>query len=383
MATEVKERALAPQAKAQSIRALFNDGRVKSEIMKALPRHMTADKLIRVAMTSIQRSPKLLDCSQQSLLGCIMTCAALGLEPDQFLGQAYLVPFWNEKKKCMEAQLIPGYRGYIALARRTGEVQSVSAQVVFQNDHFILKYGLEEILDHSPAEGDRGPVKGAYVIFRYKDGSYSFDYMPKADIDAIRTRSKSADSGPWVTDYGEMAKKTVIKRHAKLAPLSVEFQQAVALEDRANLGETQIDLMSDGPGVLLEAETTENKPDLSAACAEFDKATADQIKTLESAKRLAKYLEVASKYFKKTVEEIKVDALKDMPGFLAAYEKWAMTQAQKEALKRKAAEPKKDVDALPGQEFAPGPCPDRQDNTTFTRRHCDECKTRKGCPIWS
>ncbi|MFA5377586.1 MAG: recombinase RecT [Dehalococcoidia bacterium] len=369
---EVKERALAPAVKAQSIRALFNDGRVKSEIMKALPRHMTADKLIRVAMTSIQRSPKLLDCSQQSLLACIMTCAALGLEPDQFLGQAYLVPFWNEKKKCMEAQLIPGYRGYIALARRTGEVQSVSAQVVFQNDHFILKYGLEEILDHSPAEGDRGEVKGAYVIFRYKDGSYSFDYMPKADIDAIRKRSKSADSGPWVTDYGEMAKKTVIKRHAKLAPLSVEFQQAVALEDRANLGETQIDLMSDGPGALLEAET-EPPPDLSSQVAEFDKATEDK-------GMMAKYVEVAAKHFKKSPDEIKAEALKDLPGFMKAYDKWAKGQAQKEALKKEGA--KAPVDALTGQELAPGPCPNREDQAIMTVKFCGECKSRKGCPAW-
>lgn len=363
---EVKERALAPQAKAQSIRALFNDGRVKSEIMKALPRHMTADKLIRVAMTSIQRSPKLLDCSQQSLLGCIMTCAALGLEPDQFLGQAYLVPFWNEKKKCMEAQLIPGYRGYIALARRTGEVQSVSAQVVYQNDHFDLQYGLNERLDHSPAEGDRGEVRGAYVIFRYKDGSYSFDYMPKADIDAIRKRSKSADSGPWVSDYGEMAKKTVIKRHAKLAPLSVEFQQAVALEDRANLGETQVDLMAGGPGLLIE-EDPEQKPDYSAAVAEFDKVTEDK-------PLMPKYIETASRHFKKPADEVKAEALKDLPGFLTAYDKWAGMQKQKAKLKEeKKSEP--EVEAM-----ASDPCPNTGE--VVTEAVCAACKSRPGCPVW-
>ena len=81
---KTEDRALTPQAKAQSIRSLFNDNRVKGEIMKALPKHLTADKLIRVAMTSIQRNPKLMDCTQQSLLGCIMTSAALGLEPDLF-----------------------------------------------------------------------------------------------------------------------------------------------------------------------------------------------------------------------------------------------------------------------------------------------------------
>jgi len=367
---EVTERALSPQVKAQSIRALFNDGRVKSEIMKALPRHMTADKLIRVAMTSIQRTPKLLDCSQQSLLGCIMTCAALGLEPDQFLGQAYLVPFWNKEKKCNEAQLIPGYRGYIALARRTGEVQSVSAQVVYVNDHFDLQYGLNEKLDHAPAEGDRGAVKGAYVIFRYKDGAYSFDYMPKADIDAIRARSKSADSGPWVTDYGEMAKKTVIKRHAKLAPLSVEFQQAVALEDRANLGETQIDLMTeDTPGALIEAETTTTATvDLTAAVAEFDKATA-------SLPLISRYMELAVKQFKKPADEIKADAAKDLPGFMTAYAKWEKGQKQKEQLKNGTKTEEKP------EEMAPGPCPNHPEDT-YKKAYCDGCPDRQGCPVW-
>lgn len=378
MAAEVKERALTPQVKAQSIRALFNDGRVKSEIMKALPKHMTADKLIRVAMTSIQRNPKLLDCTQQSLLGAIMTCAALGLEPDQFLGQAYLVPYWNNRKKCYEAQLIPGYRGYISMARRTGEVQSVSAQVVYKNDHFDLRYGLNETLDHSPAEGDRGEIKGAYVIFRYKDGSYSFDYMPFQDILEIAKRSQTYDkekgtwTGPWDTDTGEMAKKTVIKRHAKLAPMSVEFQKAVALEDRANLGETQIDLMTeDTPGALIEAEEEEEKkPDLSAVAAEFDKATADR-------SLMPKYIQVAAKHFKKPAEEIKAEAMKDLPGFLAAFEKWAKGQEQKEALKKgdqgKATE--KD------QEMAPGECPDRP-GSTMTVKFCGECKGRQGCPVW-
>lgn len=243
---------------AKTIRDLFNSPSVKSEIAKALPKHLSADKLIRVAMTSIQRTPKLLECDQKSLLACIMTCASLGLEPDQFLGQAYLVPFYNKHAGRMEAQLIPGYRGYIALARRSGEVQSVSAQVVYMNDFFELKFGLNERLDHVPAEGERGEVRGAYVVFKYKDGSHSFDYMPKSEIDKVRARSKSSENGPWVTDYPEMAKKTVIKRHAKLAPLSVEFQTAIALEDRATVGDTQADIIGfDAPAVDAEFSTKE------------------------------------------------------------------------------------------------------------------------------
>lgn len=227
--------------KANTIRELFNQASVQKELKRAIPKHLTVDRLLRVAMTSIQQTPKLLDCTQRSLLRCIMVCAELGLEPSNILGQAYLVPFSN--KGTLEAQLIPGYRGYIALARRSGEVQSVSAQVVYENDHFVIQYGLDDRLEHIPAEGDRGNVRGAYVVFRYKDGSYSFDYMPKSDIDAIKARSKAANSGPWVTDYGEMCKKTVIKRHAKLAPLSVEFQKASILEDLAHSGESQMPIL--------------------------------------------------------------------------------------------------------------------------------------------
>jgi recombination protein RecT len=376
---KTEDRTLTPQAKAQSIRSLFNDNRVKGEIMKALPKHLTADKLIRVAMTSIQRNPKLMDCTQQSLLGCIMTSAALGLEPDPFLGQAYFVPYWNTKKNCYEAQFMPGYRGYIALARRTGELQSVSSQVVYERDFFTLQYGLTEKLDHVPADGDRGNIKGAYVIFRYKDGAYSFDYMTYADIKAIAKRSKTYDekkdewTGPWATDEGEMCKKTVIKRHAKLTPMSVEFNKASALEDRVHMGESQMDLLTDDPaGTMIEAETTpEDKPDLSAAAKDFD----DKTSTMTM---MPKYIEVAVNHFKKPSDEIKAEALKDLPGFLAAYEKWAKAQAQKEAVKNGA--PKKENGAA---EMAPGPCPKRDDGATMTVKFCEDCKDREGCPAWT
>lgn len=376
---KTEDRELTPQAKAQSIRALFNDNRVKGEIVKALPKHMTADKLIRVAMTSIQRNPKLMDCTQQSLLGCIMTSAALGLEPDPFLGQAYFVPYWNTKKNCYEAQFMPGYRGYIALARRTGELQSVSSQVVYERDLFTLQYGLTEKLDHIPADGDRGDIKGAYVIFRYKDGAYSFDYMTYADIKAIAKRSKTYDekkdewTGPWATDEGEMCKKTVIKRHAKLTPMSVEFNKASALEDRAHMGESQMDLLTDDPpGTMIEMDADgKDKPDLSAAVAEFDKATADKA-------LMARYVEVAAKHFKKPADEIKAEAMKDMTGFLAAYEKWTNAQEQKKALKKPGAAKPEIKDE---EEMAPAECPDR-DGTTMTKAFCDKCQGREGCPAW-
>jgi recombination protein RecT len=240
-----------PANTVNTIHNLLTRPQMRKQLEMAIPRHMSVDRLLRVAMTAIRANPKLMGCTQESLLACIMGCAQLGLEPEPFLGQAYLVPFkrnvkvGNQWRSQVECQLIPGYRGYISLARRSGDVKSVAAQVVYENDHFRLQYGLDEVLEHVPAEGDRGAVRGAYCVFRYKDGSHSFDYMTKDDIDKIRARSKASDSGPWVTDYAEMAKKTVIRRHVKLAPLSVEMARAAAAENLAMAGESQVGLFDE------------------------------------------------------------------------------------------------------------------------------------------
>jgi recombination protein RecT len=309
--------------KANTIRA-YLEGQ-KKQLAMAVPKHLPVDRLLRVAMTSIQQTPKLLDCTPVSLLRCVMTCAQLGLEPDQFLGQAYLVPFWNSKKNVMEAQLIPGYRGYISLARRSGEVQSVSAQVVYEKDEFILKYGINEDLTHIPAEGDRGKAKGAYVIFKYKDGGYSFDYMSVGDIDKIRQRSKAKDDGPWVTDYDEMAKKTVIKRHSKLAPLSVEFQKAVALEDRAYTGESQEGIFDNLNGDVIDMET---EKDIPALVNKFD----EKIAKLESLDidQLSTFLKKAAETYNMPVEQVKAEAMEDFDSFYKSFENWQRVEKAKE-----------------------------------------------------
>ncbi len=128
------------------------------------------------------------------------------------------------------------------------------------------------------------------------------------------------------------------------------------------------DYTAEGPKEMDPGEAEEAKKKLSAAVAEFDKATADK-------GLMPKYLEVAAKHFKKSVEEIAAEALKDLPGFLAAYEKWGLLYLQKEALKKKASE-KQEL------ELAPGPCPDKTD-ITFSKKYCDECKSREGCPVWA
>jgi recombinational DNA repair protein RecT len=294
------------------------------------------------------------------------------LEPDPFLGQAYFVPYWNTKKNCYEAQFMPGYRGYIALARRTGEVQTVSAQVVYDRDFFTLQYGLQEKLDHIPVDGDRGNIKGAYVIFRYKDGSYSFDYMTHSDIKAVAMRSATYDakkgtwSGPWETDEGEMCKKTVIKRHAKLTPMSVEFNRASALEDRAHAGESQMDLLTeDAPGTLIEMDQeADPAPDPDA----FIKS----IPTGTDVALLHDFVTATAAANKSTQGEVEADAVKDPKNFWKFYGAWAKQQAAK-----KQAGVKAPIENM----MAPGDCPNNE-GTTYTKAHCDGCPDLKGCPVW-
>jgi len=317
-----------PAKSAQAeIRSLLE--RSKKQFAMVLPKHLTVERLLKVALTSINRNPLLLKCTQTSLLSCIMTCAQLGLEPDQFLGQAYLIPFKNNKKGGIyECQIIPGYRGYISLARRTGEVQTLSSQVVYENDIFTLQYGTEDKLEHCPEmNSDRGKPVGAYCVIKYKDGGYSFDFMSTADIEKIRKRSKAANDGPWVSDWDEMAKKTVIRRHIKLAPLSIEFQTAAALEDRAMTGESQMDLLG-GLGNdddVIDADVGgEQEEEKEAILLRFQESIPEKT----DIEMLDKFLQSVAKANNSTVEGVKIEATKMPTEFWKTFELFQAKQSQ-------------------------------------------------------
>lgn len=209
-------------------------------IAKALPKHMTADRMAMVAFSEIRKNPKLLSCSPQSLVASVITASQLGLEPGP-LGHCYLVPFWNDRTKSYDVQLQIGYRGMLALARRSGEISDLYGQIVYTNDFFEVEYGLERKLVHRPAEdGDRGEPKGAYVVARFRDGGSFFDYMPWKEILRRRdTYSKGAYDrsgnlqGPWKDEPEEMALKTVLRHAWKWLPMSVEVMRMVEESDGA------------------------------------------------------------------------------------------------------------------------------------------------------
>lgn len=212
--------------------------KLKPQLQMALPKHVDVSRMIRICMTTLQRNPGLLACTQESVLGCLFQCAQLGLEPDGLLGHAYLIPFKDNSSRTTVCTLIVGYKGLLKLARQSNEIQSISARVVYSKDEFEYEFGLEDKLRHVPTqEEDPGVLTYAYAIFRYKGGGYHFDVMSKIEIDAIRKRSKTGNNGPWVTDYDEMAKKTVLRRASKMAPASIEdLSRAIALDSRSEAG---------------------------------------------------------------------------------------------------------------------------------------------------
>ncbi|NIK11165.1 recombination protein RecT [Alkalibacillus almallahensis] len=200
---------------------------------QALPKHMDADRLMRLATTTIRTTPELKQAEVGSLLGAVMQAAQLGLEPG-LIGHCYLLPFKNNKKGTTEVQFIIGYKGMIDLARRSGQIQNIYAHAVYENDTFDYELGLEPRLEHKPTmDSDKGAFVGAYAVAHFKDGGYQFEFMPKADIERRKQRSKAANSkySPWATDYEEMAKKTVIRHMWKYLPISVEIQKAASEDE--------------------------------------------------------------------------------------------------------------------------------------------------------
>lgn len=231
--TEAVQTALAP---IDNVRKVLESPAMQRQMAMALPRHLTPERLTRVALTAIQQTPQLLECDRKSLYGAIITCAQLGLEPDGTLGQAYLVPFKGR------VQFIPGYRGFLSLARNSGEVVSIHAHEVCDKDEFDYELGLEERLTHKPALGDRGEVTHFYAYATFKDGGHHFEVMSRQQVEAIRDRSsgwqaftaKKVKSSPWETDFVEMGRKTLIRRIAKYLPMNV--QKAAALADAYESG---------------------------------------------------------------------------------------------------------------------------------------------------
>lgn len=239
MSTAIAE---APKQKMTLRDQLQSDG-MKKHLAMALPKHLTPDRMIRVALTTITRTPKLAECDQASFFQALFQCSQWGLEPDG--RRAHLIPFENKQKKIVECQLIIDYKGLVELAYRSGFVQSIHAQEVRDGD--IFDFNMGQVLKHVPHAFRRDPGRPAkpgeiyayYCIVQMVGDSHKCEVMSIDEVNAIRDRSQgyqaakkyNSNSSPWIAYPIEMGKKTVFRRCSKWLPLSAEFRSAVDHDD--------------------------------------------------------------------------------------------------------------------------------------------------------
>lgn len=206
---------------------------LEPEIKRALPSVLTPERFTRMALNALSNTPKLAECSQMSFIAALMNSAQLGLEPNTPLGQCYLIPFKNNKTKQLECQFQIGYKGMIDLVYRNDSVQTIQAQTVYANDEFQYELGLNPKLHHKPAINDRGVPVAFYAYFKLENGGFGFEVMSRDDIIEYANKySQGINSSysPWKNNFEDMAKKTVIKRVLKYAPLKADDARAIATD---------------------------------------------------------------------------------------------------------------------------------------------------------
>ena len=238
-----KETLPARMSTAADVKTLLE--RFKGKIAEVLPKHVGVDRLVRTTMLCITQNPKLLQCDSKSFLRSVMQSASLGLELGTVLQLAYLVPFWNSSRNCLECQFIPGYRGLIDLARRSGQVADVYARIVYEKEKCEIEEGTLHGIKHTPLPPSKRGEKrvGAYAVARGREGRVlGWEWMWAEEIEAIRKKSldqkKNPKDNPWNTHEEEMWKKSPVRRLAKWLPLSPEFQRAASIDEYQEEGIT-------------------------------------------------------------------------------------------------------------------------------------------------
>lgn len=238
---------LTAQSSPRDIKGLLNSDAMRKQFALALPRHLSADRFIRVATTALMRTPTLAECTPESFMKCMLELSAWGIEPDG--RRAHLIPFKNSKKNITECTLILDWKGLAELAQRSGEIAKLHADLICEKDEF--DYNLGEVTQHRiNFREDRGEPYAAYAMAITKDGAIYVQVLTKQEILAVRNASQGwksfkqgyAKQSPWdpenPSSEGEMWKKTAFRRLSKWLPLSAEFREAVEKDDAdSTLGE--------------------------------------------------------------------------------------------------------------------------------------------------
>jgi len=249
------------QATTITIRDRLQSQQFADQIAKVLPKHISPERMARVAITQIAKVPRLGNCDQTSFFNAMLTLSQLGLEPDG--RNAHLIPFENRKKGIVECQVIVDYKGFVQLIMQTGLVSRIHADVVCEEDIFEYDRGI--LKTHKPNfRVNRGKVFAVYCIIEMKDGSEKVEVMSAIEVDAIRKRAKSGGDGPWVTDWNEMAKKTVFRRASKWVPISSEKERIAYEADDADFIEGKVTNAISTKADIMQAIAAQPEPDAEA-----------------------------------------------------------------------------------------------------------------------
>lgn len=236
-----------PAKEAPSTKAMILSSRAK--ISELLPRHMDAERFVRIAVLMATRYPDVANCEPLTVVGAVMDAARLGLEIGR---EAHLIAIRNNKLNKTICHLWTDYKGLAELARRSGLVRTIDAEVVYEADEFRLQRGTDPKIHHIPAlRGSRkdDSIIGAYAVAFFTDGGLPKSiFLTREEIEDVRSVSRAAQAAgaPWVEWYAEQCKKTAVRRLCKLLPQTAELAASLELDNRADLGEaTRVDSLLD------------------------------------------------------------------------------------------------------------------------------------------
>lgn len=256
---------------------------MKPQFAMALPKHMSVERLMRIALTSVQRTPRLLDCTPKSFLGALMLAAQVGLEPDGVTGRAYLIP--RRIQGVWEVCFQTGYQGQVELCQRSGQIKSVNAEVVLEGDFIEEEKGSDAKITHRSGGKWDAPIVGAYAIIKtVGGGEYSSGYWPIGRLLAFKERyvRNEREDSIWLTNPEWAYKKTCIIQASKLAPKSVEQRIAIAAEEMSDAGMSQGAMVGDVQlGDFAESPPEQPQPHPPATNSEKLKTAAKKAKEPE------------------------------------------------------------------------------------------------------
>lgn len=237
MATQTPKTQALAKSRYSIIKDKFTKWAAAPDFRQLLPKHVDPDRVLRVALANISKTPLLQQCSEESLWRALAAAAELGLEPGGALGYCYLVPYKDT------AQFIVGWQGLIELGRRSGTLKQIEVHLVYRDEHFRYRILAEgTLLEHEPKpQKDVDSYVRGYCIARLKDGGVHVEHMWREEIEAIRNKAnayvnelkkpEASRHGPWFKHPSEMAKKTIVRRAFKYLPKSPELARAFDADD--------------------------------------------------------------------------------------------------------------------------------------------------------